>query len=388
MLAAATGRMGQSVVLLYSLAEFRELILQCLDIVGAKSVVEIGGEGGTFTAELLSWAEARDATVRCIDPAPSDALVEMLDASPAGGLLRARSSDALVDMEAADVYLVDGDHNYYSLASELRAIEGAAGERYPLLFLHDVGWPAARRDMYYSPESLPPDAVHPYDYDQGVTVGCPGTVRHGFRGEGQFAWAKEEGGPANGVLTAVEDFLADRPHLELHVVPCVFGLGVLYPTAAPYAAELGAAVAPYDDNPLLARLEENRLGLYLKVLEVQHQAVGLHRAVEESNLRVRDVEVENRALWARVAELEAEVDRVSARYQALAGEVETTVSARSFALAEGLSRLHNRSGGNPGISRQRLRSLIDAGGNGRAEGEHPGRAAPLVPQRTAPRPAR
>ncbi|HEV3402093.1 MAG TPA: class I SAM-dependent methyltransferase [Acidimicrobiales bacterium] len=371
-------------LLLYSLAEFRELILKCLDIVDARSVTEIGGEGGTFTAELLAWAEAKGATVRCIDPAPTDELVKMVDASPAGELLRCRSSEALADLETADVYLVDGDHNYYTLSLELRTIDARKEERQPLLFLHDVAWPAGRRDMYYDPESLPPDAVHPYDYERGVTVGSPGLVEHGFSGEGEFAWAKEEGGPANGVLTAVEDFLADRPDLELHVVPCIFGLGVLYANDAPYAAEVGAALAPYVDNPLLARLEQNRLALYLRVLEQQHEVAALGHTVEDWVLRVRDVEVENRALWARVDDLEAHLDSLSKRYDALAKEVETTVQARSFAVAERLSRLHHRLGHTQGISRQRLRALLDGdeptGGNG-ARGE----LGPPSPERTTPR---
>jgi hypothetical protein len=366
-------------LLLYSLAEFRELILQCLDIADARSVVEIGGEGGMFTSELLSWAGERDATVRCIDPAPSDALVQMLEGSPAGELLRARSSDVLEELEPADVYLVDGDHNYYTLSRELRAIDARRGDRHPLLFLHDVGWPAGRRDMYYDPGSLPPEARHPYEYERGVTVGCSGLVAHGFCGEGEFAWAREEGGPANGVLTAVEDFLAERSDLRFQVIPCIFGLGVLHATDAPYAAEIDAALAPYVDNPLLARMEENRLALYLRVLEQQDEAVALHRRAEDSMLRVRDVEVENRALWARVAELEGQLARVSQRFEALAREVETMVSARSFAVAEGLSRLHHRIGHTHGVSRQRLRALLD--------GDETNQGAPS-PETTTPRPPR
>ena len=377
-------------LLLYSLAEFRELVFQCLDVVEPRSVVEIGGEGGTFTSELLAWAEARGVKVRCIDPAPSEALVKMVEASPGAELLHARSTDALADMEPADVYFVDGDHNYFTLSSELRAIEAARNEGpdgYPLLFLHDVGWPAGRRDMYYDPESLPPEAVHPYAYELGVTVGCAGLVEDGFRGEGDFAWAREEGGPANGVLTAVEDFLAERPTLTFHTVPCIFGLGVIYTGEAPYAARLDATLAPYAGNSLLARLEVNRLALYLRVLEQQHEAVGLHHDVEEQALRVRDVQVENRALWARVAELEAELARTTQRYAALAKEVDTTVSARSFAVAEALSRLHHRFGQTHGVSRQRLRALLDhedAAGDG---GEPPAPGAPS-PERTTPRPPR
>lgn len=365
-------------LLLYSLAEFRELILASLDLVGARYVVEIGGEGGTFTQELLSWAEAHDARVCCIDPSPSEALVRMVEGSAAGELRRGRSIDELAGMEPADVYLVDGDHNYYSLSHELPAIEAAIVDRQALVFLHDVGWPAGRRDMYYDPESIPTDALHPHAYGTGVTVGCPGVVDHGFSGKREFAWALEEGGPANGVLTAVEDFIADRPQLQLHVVPCIFGLGVLHAADAPYATDLATLLAPHEGNPLLARLEENRLTLYLRVLEIQHEMV---RAMEESALRLRDLEVENRGLWGRVQELEA----VSRRYQALAGEVDAMVRARSFAVAEGLSRLHGRLGETHGISRDRLRALL-AGDQPPAAGGDGGPRA--TEERTAPRPRR
>lgn len=346
-------------VLLYSLAEFRELILGSLDLVGARYVVEVGGEGGVFTRELLSWAEAHGAKVGCIDPSPSEALARMMDASEAGELTRERSIAALAGMRPADVYLVDGDHNYYTLSHELPAIEAGAGGRHTLLFLHDVGWPAGRRDMYYDPESIPPDARHPYAFDGGVTLGHPGLVEHGFSGAGEFAWAEVEGGPANGVLTAVEDFVADRPQLELHTVPCIFGLGVLFARDAPYADDLRAVLSGYERNPLLERLEENRLTLYLKVLESGHQMGRLHDALEEAALHTRDVEVENRGLWARVHELERELDTVSTRYQALAGEVDILIRARSFAVAERLSQLHGRLGATHGISRGRLRAILD-----------------------------
>ena len=50
----------------------------------------------------------------------------------------------------------------------------------------------------------------------------------GFRGEGAFAYALEEGGERNGVLTAVEDFLAGRDDLELRRIPAIFGVGVVF----------------------------------------------------------------------------------------------------------------------------------------------------------------
>jgi hypothetical protein len=92
-----------------------------------------------------------------------------------------------------------------------------------------------------------------------------GVVEGGFSGAGEFAYALAEGGPRNGVLTAVEDFLAAHPNLSFVRVPCVFGLGVLSDAGAPYADELASRLAWCDENPLLARLEENRLALYLRI---------------------------------------------------------------------------------------------------------------------------
>ncbi|HEX2191659.1 MAG TPA: class I SAM-dependent methyltransferase, partial [Acidimicrobiales bacterium] len=309
-------------LLLYSLAEFREIILPVLELVDARSVVEIGGEGGTFTRELAAWAEARGGAVRCIDPKPSNALVQLAEESPAVEVLRCRSVEALDRMERSDVYLIDGDHNYWTLSHELRAIAGPSGGgdgddgTAPVLFVHDVGWPAGRRDMYYDPAGLPPEGVHPHEYEEGVTVGCASTVPHGFRGEGEFAWARHEGGPANGVLTAVEDFLAERPELDMRVVPCIFGLAVVFRRESPHAGALVELLDPYAGNPLLERLERNRVALYLRVLEVESALVATERALEDWTLRTRDVEVENRALWARVAELEGRLGVLSARHEA------------------------------------------------------------------------
>jgi hypothetical protein len=340
-------------LLLHSLAEFGEIILPSLDLVGARSVVEIGSEEGLFTRELLAWAEARGAAVTCVDPAPSDGLVSLVEGSSAGELLTARSLDALADLGPADVYLVDGDHNYYTVSKELRLLFEETDGGPPLAFVHDVGWPAGRRDMYYSPEGLPAEAVHPHDYAKGAVVGRSELVAHGFRGAGQFAWARHEGGPANGVLTAVEDFLSEHPHVELHKVPCIFGLGVLFDRESPYAGELRRLLGPHEGSRLLERLERNRLDLFLRVLEMQDGTAELERAVEDWSLRTRDVEVENRALWGRVRELEKHVAEV-------AREVDAVVRARSFAVAEVLSRFHGRFGDQRGLSRQRLRQVLEA----------------------------
>ncbi|MDQ3680383.1 MAG: class I SAM-dependent methyltransferase [Actinomycetota bacterium] len=334
-------------LLLHSLSELREVIFPCLDLSGAKTIVEVGGEDGAFTRELLAWAEKSHGAVYCVDPQPSEKLVQLCARSEAAELIRGRSPHALETLDRADAYLLDGDHNYYTVRNELEAIERKShgGDGMPLVLLHDVGWPCGRRDQYYSPESLPAEAVHPHTYDRGVTPESSGVIEGGFRGAGEFAFALEEGGEANGVLTAVEDFLEGRDDLALARVPCVFGIGVIHRTSSPEGRSVGEFLRPYDGNPLLQRLEDNRLALYLRVLDMDAQ-------VEGSLLRVRDVTTENRALWARNAELEDHLGLLEA-------ELEQLLGSRAFTVAERLSNVRRTSPQRPGLSRQRLLAALE-----------------------------
>ncbi|MDQ4067957.1 MAG: class I SAM-dependent methyltransferase [Actinomycetota bacterium] len=348
-------------LLLHSLNEFRELIFACLDAAGARAVAEIGAEDGVFSAELLGWARDRAGRVFCVDPQPAPGLVSLAEGAPELELVQQRSVDALKVLEPCDAYLIDGDHNHYTVFTELGLIEArqAAAGKDVLVILHDMGWPAGRRDMYYAPESLPPQAVHPYTFDKGVRPGREGVAPGGFRGEGEFAWARHEGGPANGVRTAVEDFLETRPDLALSVVPSVFGLGVLYTASAPFADRLAGILATYEANPMLERLERNRIALYLRVIELQDALATAYRDLETSGLRVRDVEVENRALWARVKELETQVEGVEEARQAAVAELHAILRSRPFLVAERVSGLRRLRGASPGLSRERMRALVD-----------------------------
>lgn len=272
-------------LLIHSLSEFDQIIRTCLAIADPGVVVEVGGEEGTFTWELLKWAEGRGTSVICIDPAPHPRLENLAEEEPKLNLIRQPSIAALDTLGRADVYLIDGDHNYYTVTRELQLIWRAADRSgsSPLVLLHDVGWPWARRDLYYDPEQIPAEHRHEHTWDHGVVVGDPGVVMGGFRGEHQFAVAVREGGPHNGVLTAIEDFLAGRPELRLTLIPSVFGLGVVHDPQSDYAPALEDALAPFADSAFLRRLEDNRLALYLAVLALQDRLAVLEaeRLVDE-----------------------------------------------------------------------------------------------------------
>ncbi|HEV2864293.1 MAG TPA: class I SAM-dependent methyltransferase [Pyrinomonadaceae bacterium] len=90
-----------------------------------------------------------------------------------------------------DCILIDGDHNWYTVYNERRTIEERGLLRQGgTIFFHDVSWPYGKRDMYYQPGLIPEEFIHPFRRDGSNAV--------------------HEGGPRNGVLTAVEDFFNDR----------------------------------------------------------------------------------------------------------------------------------------------------------------------------------
>lgn len=266
-------------LLIHSMSEFAPLILPCLDHAGVRSIAEIGSEHGGMSKELAKRCQEKGATLTCIDPEPAAGFAEWAQAEPHVTHIAEPSLDALKACSAADAWFVDGDHNYYTVYHELKMIDAAQREGgKPLLaFLHDVSWPCARRDFYYAPSRIPAGWRHPHSFDHGVRLGEEAAMRgRGLRGMGNFAVALEAGGERNGVLTAVEDFLREtdsdeRPLMYVHV-PAVLGLGIVFDAAASWSEALAEFLLPYHANPLIARIEENRLRNYLEVIEWQDRA--------------------------------------------------------------------------------------------------------------------
>ena len=77
-------------------------------------------------------------------------------------------------------------------------------------------------------------------------------------------------------------------------MPAVFGLGVLFSSAAPWAADARRVVEPYG-TALVERLEKNRIELYVRVLELQ----------AELDVRARAHQLQLDRLRFKLRELEA-----------------------------------------------------------------------------------
>ena len=210
---------------------------------GARALVEIGAGQGAQTRRLLDYCVHHDGTLTVIDPAPAldvDAWTRQWGARLR--FVRQPSLDALPTLEGGDAALVDGDHNWHTVIHELRLLSRTRGceGRAPVMIVHDTGWPYGRRDMYYAPERVPAEARHPHAH-RGLEPGDTGVVAGGLLEE--YWNATREGGPRNGVMTAVEDFVGesgDRFHLV--DLPGLHGLAILAERALVNANPALAAV--------------------------------------------------------------------------------------------------------------------------------------------------
>jgi hypothetical protein len=209
------------------------LVRPLLDARQPRTLLEIGSFEGENTALLLTYCQDHGATLHAIDPLPRFDADEW--AADAGGHFvfhRAKSLEVLRDLPVADVVLIDGDHNWYTVYHELRQIAeatDAAGKPFPITLFHDIAWPYARRDLYYEPNDIPPEFRQPYER-KGILPGRSRLHKYGVNQE--LANATHEGGPRNGVLTAVEDFMAEAAApMRLILIDGYHGLGILYPAS-------------------------------------------------------------------------------------------------------------------------------------------------------------
>ena len=190
-------------LLLHSMELFSELFTVIFTRRAVHTVVEIDVESGQVSG---MYADMGADAVYCVEPEPTAELRANLAGKEGVHLVEDASPRALDSLPVADLYVIDGDHNYAVVRRELAWIVAHAPEA--TVVLHDVLWPCSRRDQYYQPSTLADAQTHP-DTEAGATVWHDALTPAGLVGQGAFTTSREAGGERNGVLTAVEDALAD-----------------------------------------------------------------------------------------------------------------------------------------------------------------------------------
>ena len=298
---------------------FWDTIIQpVLELLRPEIIVEIGSDYGLNTRELLEFCQRNDAKLHVIDPLPKyDVAAWQEEYGEHFIFHRALSLDALPKIDRFDAVLIDGDHNWYTVFNELKLIEEhceASPCPFPLVMLHDVGWPYGRRDGYYSPGRIPDKYRKPHA-KKGMRPGATHLVRKRGLNE-NLANAISENEPRSGVLTAVEDFLREtKQEIELIKLPGLHGLGLLVPLwLKEQNAELAEFLDILDLPPPVAR--------YVELIEDARLKVEIGR---QANNTLRD---ENRGLVHE--------------NRRLTRQLESIKSSRSWRLVNRLGRMRAR----------------------------------------------
>ena len=209
---------------------WRHIILPVFKAANIRRILEIGAEAGFSTNVLLKYVSRNQGLLYCIDPSPEFDAEELKSNYPNHFVFyKDLSLNALPSLPQIDAVLIDGDHNWYTVYHELKEVEkihGSNAIKQPVVFVHDISWPYGRRDLYYNPQTIPEQYCHPHE-QKGI---LPNKSELSFdRGLNKDLWnATHEGGEHNGVLSAVENYLAEsKLEFEFLKLPLYFGLGIL-----------------------------------------------------------------------------------------------------------------------------------------------------------------
>lgn len=251
------------------------------------SIVEIGSAEGHTSRLLAREAADLGAVLHVVDPILDPASNDLGDHAT---IHAQKSVEFLEKGIRSGCWFIDGDHNHRTVTAELQgAFLLKERDRPFVVLLHDVGFPWGRRDMFYDPADATGD----------TTRGEPGIdeeeiLSHPNLGEGTLV-RKESGGPANGVLTAVEDFMSRHEGRFGYLqVPAFFGMGILWDNEAAtpeLERELDAIRFCLGRmSPLLQNLEANRLRLLQSYFrqndQISHLSEKLFRTERRLPLRI------------------------------------------------------------------------------------------------------
>ena len=244
----------------------------------ARRVIEIGADSGRNSQRLARWCRANGAFADIIDPLPGfDAAEFDRKWEGAAKVHLAPSLDILDSLPAADVVLIDGDHNWFTVYYEINLLLGpveAPRPNPPILVFHDTSWPWARRDAYYEVSRIPEDFQQPHGLGPISPRAC-GWAKDGI--DMGLVCAATEGGPRNGVRTAIEDGFVDREaEFDIRSLGAFFGLTVAVPRARlEKAPEIGTVLQDLSPSPSLRSMIDL---LELGRLEGTRAILSLYRA--------------------------------------------------------------------------------------------------------------
>lgn len=325
---------------------WESIIEPIFEIVQPETIVEIGSDYGYNTEKVLSYCLRRSAVLHVIDPLPKYDVAEWQERYGEHFVFHEDLSlNTLPSLDGVDAALLDGDHNWYTVYNELKMLEKRSEELsrpFPLVILHDVGWPYGRRDLYYAPETIPPEHQRPYT-QKGMHPDSTELLEEGGLNR-RLSNAIRENEPRSGVLTAVEDFLSEsNESMDLITLPGLHGLGIIIPSRLKENEKLAEFLETlkFTDTAtrLLERVERDRLEMQIEHFQNRtalRQLENRHgRETERLRRRLADLE-------KRSAQASSEVDTLTSWIEQLNNGVSLVLNSRRWKLGHTLGQVLRR----------------------------------------------
>jgi hypothetical protein len=273
-----------------------------------RRIMEVGAGEGVNSARLLQYCRDTGGKADIADPSPAEGLQDILARFPEEHVFYPMSgARALLRSEPPDLVLLDGDPNWFTVHNELNLLRRLSAERglpFPCVLVHNVAWPYGRRDAYANPRAV--EEKQPFAF-LGVVPGEAGLTEHGL--SGRLANANHEGGPRNGVLTAIEDFIATAPfEVDFRTVPFFNGLAVLVPQVR-MTPELKALVDGFFSGETLMKacetLEQDRIRVQIELAQAETRLARRTDALARARELLARQQAEIAALKERLAAVKA-----------------------------------------------------------------------------------
>lgn len=300
-------------------------------------IMEIGADEGWNTGQILNYCRDNGAFADVIDPVWSHGIHHVFSqhSRDYSHFHQMKSLDAVPLLPPPDVVLLDGDHNWRTVYQEFTAFFEHAGRNNaeaPIVLFHDAAWPYARRDMYYAPDDMEEEFRHPFAY-KGILPGQSDLSDEGMNCN--LANALHEGGPRNGVLTAVENFVAEWPEpVDLRVLPFFNGMGIAIPQAR-MTPQLKRVVDSFFEADALMKaceaLEANTSSILIAQEHLRRQLATRTEALERAREFLKDPVTKIKERDATIAELEADNRRLRAELVERTKQNRLTTRGKNFA---------------------------------------------------------
>lgn len=304
---------------LVNMSNFFPLIKGLIEAAAPSSICEIGSDQGMTTQLLREYCEGQGCKLHSVDPAFS-ATRKIDDVLSQYNCL---SIDYLKNQAPSEVYFLDGDHNYYTMATELQLIhENKIAGKSCLVFIHDVGWPWGGIDMFYNNKNIPEDKRKQTQNSPVISMykGLNEDEGRGLPMNGLSVALEDQG--KSGVVTAIEDFMAGHAQWQYVSIPSIFGLGVLAcvePGDHEVAGSMNELRRIFDRvREFLAILEFNRIFLLENINHAgavwsdQQETLEKYSDAMERFKRERVSQLEKvKALEEKTDNLESELKRMS-----------------------------------------------------------------------------